>query len=218
MKKHITTGLIFLLFMTSLSYCSQSSQKNTKMHQMNPYIETALIKLKQNYNLSNDDYAIIVNPENQTLYLIRDDSIHRTFVISTGKNGLGSEANSGKTPTGSHRIKKKFGDGAETGAIFVARANTGKIAEIHTDNTDIEKDHVTTRILWLEGLEEGINKGKGIDSYHRYIYIHGTPEEGLLGQPASQGCIRMKNSEVIELFSTVPEGTLVEILDLTYKE
>lgn len=75
----------------------------------------------------------------------------------------------------------------------------------------MEDDLVTTRILWLQGLEPGVNQGKGIDSHARYIYIHGTPEEGLIGQPASHGCIRMYNRDVIELFDAVQEGTLVEI-------
>ncbi len=218
MKKHFRKGFTFLLLLSALNSCTQTLQNKTDMHKMTTNIENVIIKLKHNYDLSNDEYAIIVNPENQMLYLVRNDSIHRTFIISTGKNGLGSEANSGKTPTGTHRIKQKFGDGAEAGAIFVARANTGKISTIHTDETNIKKDHVTTRIIWLEGLEEGVNKGKGIDTYNRYIYIHGTPEEGLLGQPASQGCIRMKNIEVIELYDMVPEGTLVEILNLPFEE
>lgn len=86
--------------------------------------------------------------------------------------------------------------------------NSGKTTEI---GIDTKEDLVTTRIMWLKGLEAGINKGKGIDSYNRRIYIHGTPEEGLIGRPASYGCIRMKNKDVIELFNLLKEGTLVEI-------
>ena len=89
--------------------------------------------------------------------------------------------------------------------------NTRRIAEIYIDSTDLEEDPITTRIMWLEGLEAGINRGKGIDSYKRHIYIHGTPEGGLIGQPASHGCIRMRNKDVIELFDLVSKDTLVEI-------
>jgi hypothetical protein len=82
-------------------------------------------------------------------------------------------------------------------------------------NTDLRKDiledDVTTRIMWLDGQENKVNKNGNIDSHKRYIYIHGTPEEGLIGEPASHGCIRMKNADVIELFDAVPSGTLVEI-------
>ena len=75
----------------------------------------------------------------------------------------------------------------------------------------MEDDVVQSRILWLDGLEDGINKGEGVDSYSRYIYIHGTPEEWLLGSKASKGCIRMSNKDVIELFNLVEEGIPVTI-------
>ena len=97
--------------------------------------------------------------------------------------------------------------------IFRSRANTGKVAKILTEPIDVEEDLVLTRILWLEGLEPGVNRGPGIDSKSRYIYIHGTNEEGLIGTPASHGCLRMKNDDVIDLFDRVPVGTEVWILD-----
>ncbi|MCF8235290.1 MAG: L,D-transpeptidase [Bacteroidales bacterium] len=161
----------------------------------------------------NENPSLLISPATQTLSVYKGDSLVKTYVISTAKNGLGCEAGSGKTPTGLHRVKEKFGEGKPIGAIFKARAFTGEIAQIYTDDTDIEGDPVTTRILWLEGLEEGKNKGPGVDSYYRYIYIHGTPEEGLLGRPASKGCIRMSNKDVIELFGIIPVGTPVNILD-----
>jgi lipoprotein-anchoring transpeptidase ErfK/SrfK len=139
----------------------------------------------------------------------RDGAI--SYPVSTSKFGVGNRENSNKTPLGTHRVKMKYGDNAPLGTVFQARVNTGKVATIHTDSTDREEDLITSRILWLEGLEPGKNRGKGIDSYRRYIYIHGTPEEGLIGTPASHGCIRMKNQEVVELFEKVPVGTLVEI-------
>lgn len=161
----------------------------------------------------NENPSLLISPSTQTLSVYKGDSLVKTYVISTAKNGLGCEAGSGKTPTGRHRVKAKFGEDKPPGAIFKARAFTGEIAQIYTDETDVEEDPVTTRILWLEGLEEGKNKGPGVDSYYRYIYIHGTPEEGLLGQPASKGCIRMSNKDVIELFEMVPVGTPVNILN-----
>ena len=95
---------------------------------------------------------------------------------------------------------------------MIGRIFTGEIATIYTDTRRSPTDDITSRILWLEGLEEGINKGEGIDSFKRYIYIHGTSEEGRLGMPASHGCIRMKNKEVIDLFKLIEVGTLVLIL------
>jgi lipoprotein-anchoring transpeptidase ErfK/SrfK len=95
--------------------------------------------------------------------------------------------------------------------IFVARNNTGKVANIIESPINTESDHVTSRILWLSGLESGINSGPGVDSYSRYIYIHGTHEEGLIGQKASHGCIRMFNNDVVYLYDIVEKGTKVYI-------
>ena len=95
---------------------------------------------------------------------------------------------------------------------MIGRKFTGEIAKIFSDKTISDTDDITTRILWLSGLEEGLNKGKNIDSFKRYIYIHGTSEEGRLGIPSSHGCIRMKNKDVIDLYKKVEVGTLVLIL------
>ncbi len=92
-----------------------------------------------------------------------------------------------------------------------ARVNTNEKANIIRTLDDSEDDYVTSRILWLDGLEEGINKGKGVDSFNRFIYIHGTHEEGLIGQKASHGCIRMFNNDVVKLYDKVKKGTKVYI-------
>jgi len=105
-------------------------------------------------------------------------------------------------------IAQKIGDGAPLNTIFKSRKNTGKIADIDQQS---DEDYVTSRILWLKGLEPGHNAGPGVDSFARYIYIHGTHEENLIGQPASHGCIRMRNQDVLELFERVQEGTEVLI-------
>ena len=112
---------------------------------------------------------------------------------------------------GTHRIKEKFGNGAKKGSIFKSRVDTKKLSKIYTDKTDSKIDYVTTRILWLDGQENKINRGNKVDSHDRCIYIHGTPEEGFIGKPASHGCIRMKNTDVIALFDSVSLNTLVEI-------
>ena len=174
-------------------------------------LKKSLRKLQSQFGLESNQFAILVSISKQKLHLIKNAEIIKTYPISTSKYGIGNKKGSHKTPLGMHRISEKEGEGAEIGAIFRWCRNTGKIAKIYTDNTDIPKDLITTRIMRLKGLELAINKGKGIDSYKRGIFIHGTPEEGLIGKPASHGCVRMKNKDVIELFNLVPVGTLVEI-------
>lgn len=189
-----------------------SSPVFTNGTEMSPRVTAALQKLETRFGLKSEDCALIVDPDSQSLFLIRNNRIEAIYPVSTSLKGLGNRDGSYQTPTGTHRICAKYGEGSPVGTIFRARKSTGKIAKIYTDKTDSPDDYVTTRILRLKGMEPGVNKGKGIDSYRRFIYIHGTPEEGLIGTPASHGCIRMKNTDVIALFDTVPVGTLVEIL------
>ena len=180
--------------------------------EMTPRVKAAVQKLETRFGLKSGDRALVVDPDSQRLFLVRNNRIEATYPVSTSLKGIGNQDGSYQTPIGTHRICEKYGENSPVGTIFRARKNTGKIAKICTDNTDSPDDYVTTRILRLEGMEPGVNKGKGIDSYHRFIYIHGTPEEGLIGTPASYGCIRMKNADVIVLFDAIPVGILVEIL------
>ena len=153
-----------------------------------------------------------VSIKHQQLYLIENDSTIRKYPVSTAKNGIGNKANSFKTPSGLHTVKRKIGDGVPLGGIFESRIYNGKNATILTEKKNAAKDYVTTRIMWLQGEENGLNRGRNVDSYNRYIYIHGTPEEGFIGQPASHGCIRMKNKDVIESYDLIDEGTPILIL------
>lgn len=155
---------------------------------------------------------IIVDASDQRLYLFERNQLKLNFPVSTSAVGVGSAEGSNRTPLGLHRIAEKFGDGEPIGMIFKARRPTGQLADIQTKPIKGDGDDVTTRIMWLQGLQPGINEGKGVDSHARYIYIHGTPEEGLIGRPESHGCIRMNNTQVIELFNQVPVGTLVDIV------
>lgn len=171
--------------------------------------------LPDNYTTRFSDYnsaaVVVVSISDQSLVFYQEGEPFLSFPVSTALAGIGSKSNSFKTPLGWHYVRTRFGDDAPSGTIFAARGNTGKIATIETRPQRTKKDYVTTRIMWLNGLEEGLNLGKGIDSYARYIYIHGTHEEGLIGQPASLGCIRMKNADVIQLFELMPERALVLI-------
>ena len=141
----------------------------------------------------------------QRLDVISDDgSVSRSFPVSTAKKGTGSEPESNQTPLGWHRICQKIGDQAESGTQFVGRKPTGRIWK-PSDPLE-EKNLVLTRILWLEG-EEPHNQ----TSKDRYIYIHGTNREDLIGQPASAGCVCLRNADVIQLYDLIPVGTRVEI-------
>jgi hypothetical protein len=154
---------------------------------------------------------IYVDISSQTLSYIVKGTVSKKYNISSSYYGTGSVANSLKTPLGKHEIYKKIGNELPINAILKGRVWNGAIADIIEGPIDTDYDHVTSRILWLDGLEEGKNKGNGVDSRNRYIYIHGTAEEGLIGKPASDGCIRMYNNEVIELFELVSEKTQVWI-------
>ena len=133
---------------------------------------------------------------------------NRSYQVSTAAKGLGNRINSNQTPLGIHRIRQKIGGGEPSGMVFEARVPTGRIAR-NLDNR--ERDEITSRILWLDGLEEGVNRDGDHDTYARYIYIHGTTDERRIGEPVSAGCIRMKNADVIELFDEVLVNDLVLI-------
>jgi len=154
---------------------------------------------------------IEVDISEQRLYLIENNLVKASYPISTSKYGEGSIENSFKTPLGEHSIKEMIGEEAEINTIFTSRINTKRSATIINQFEDTDNDYVTSRIIWLDGEEEGFNKGGNVDSFRRYIYIHGTHEEGLIGTKASHGCIRMFNYDVIELFNLVNIGTKVLI-------
>ena len=155
---------------------------------------------------------IEISITNQELILREDSGVIKTYKISTSKFGEGSTENSFKTPLGKHEIKKMIGKDVIIGGRFIGRVHTGEVFPIYSDQEIyVKEDVVQSRILWLSGLENNINKGIGVDSFARYIYIHGTPEEWLLGSKASKGCIRMSNKDVIELFDKVHEGMIVNI-------
>ena len=157
------------------------------------------------------DSLLYVDISRQSMYLLKKGTILRTFRISSSYYGTGTEINSLKTRLGKHEIYKKIGQDLPINAILKGRVWNGSIANVITDDVDTDFDHVTSRILWLDGLEKGKNNGPGVDSRSRYIYIHGTAEEGLIGKPASDGCIRMYNSDVIDLFDLVNEKIQVWI-------
>jgi L,D-transpeptidase YbiS len=144
---------------------------------------------------------IRIHVPSQTLDLLEGDTLKRRYVISTSRFGIGTEPGSHKTPPGRFRIAEKHGEGAPPGEIFVSRLPTGEFGQ-----EDDPHDHVQTRILWLDGLDP-----ENASTFERYIYIHGTNAESNLGSPASMGCIRMSNLDMIDLFDEVNVGDPVEI-------
>ena len=150
---------------------------------------------------------LVQSIEAQALLVCEKETIIERYEASTSRFGSGIRENSFKTPPGLHRIKEKIGSGAPLGRIFKERRDTG----IDWDGGSTVDNLILTRILRLEGLEEGINMGPGVDSYGRFIYIHGTNREDLVGTPLSHGCIALRNPDILRLFETVREGTLVYI-------
>ena len=204
-NKSLNISLICLILLISCS--------TTMIDRTVKYNENKVLDEISSFDPSFDNLnsLLYVNIDKQSMYLLKKGTISRAFKISTSYYGTGSETNSFKTPLGKHEIYKKIGEDLPINAILKGRVWNGAIANVITDDIDTDFDHVTSRILWLDGLEEGKNKGAGVDSRSRYIYIHGTAEEGLIGKPASDGCIRMYNSEVIELFGLVEEKAQVWI-------
>jgi UDP-N-acetylmuramate--alanine ligase len=150
----------------------------------------------------------VVDVDRQRLVLLREGYPAVEYPVSTAAAGVGGEENSFKTPPGWHRIHRKLGAGEPTGARFVSREPTGEVWRGEARDEDM----ILTRVLTLEGLEEGVNRGPGRDSLERYIYLHGTNHEDHLGRPDSHGCVRMANADVIDLFDRLEVGDPIVIV------
>jgi lipoprotein-anchoring transpeptidase ErfK/SrfK len=146
--------------------------------------------------------SIVVSVPDQTLALIDDGVVVARFPVSTSKFGLGDGSGSYATPLGTLAIASKIGGNAPLGTVFKSRKPTGEILRPNAPG----RDPIVTRILWLRGLEK-----RNARAFARNIYIHGTPEERLLGRPASYGCIRMRSRDVAQLFAAVGVGTKIEV-------
>jgi len=148
----------------------------------------------------------------QLLGFYRDGSLVRAHVVSTSRRPPSNIKDSLGTPRGLHEIGDRIGAGAPPGTVFKGRVNIGKhYSEL--DEEENARNLVVTRILRLRGLEAGVNAGGNVDSYERYIYIHGTNHEDRLGTPVTSGCVHMNNLELIALFDEVRTGDLVWIED-----
>src|SRR5499427_8788270 len=146
---------------------------------------------------------LIISVSDQKLMLVQNGGKVATYPVSTSMFGLGDAWGRMTTPLGYLAVEKKIGDNAPTGAVFHNRRLTGEVLQPNAPG----RDPVTTRIIWLRGLEV-----QNAHAFKRCIYIHGTPQEKTIGRPASYGCIRMKSSDVAELYNRVPVGAVVRII------
>ena len=149
-------------------------------------------------------HQIVVSTREQKLALLDRGNVMAIYPVSTSKFGLGDWPGSRFTPLGQLRIAEKIGDNAPPGAVFKDRRRTGEIVLANSPG----RDPIVTRILWLRGLE-----AQNANAFSRDIYIHGTPEEWKIGSPASYGCIRMRSSDIIQLYNVVGIGAEVTIVD-----
>ncbi len=150
-----------------------------------------------------------------TLQFYRHGVLVKSYVISTSRRPPSNVKHSLGTPRGLHEIAERIGAGQPPGMVFKSRIPTGRhfseIAAIDPENENFNL--VTSRILWLRGLEPGVNLGGEVDTYERYVYVHGTNHEDRLGQPLSAGCVLMGNRDIVELYEEVRAGDLVWIAD-----
>ncbi len=155
------------------------------------------------------DSLLVVDPFRQRLGFLKKGALQAAFTISTAANGLGCEDGSFRTPVGWHHIRARIGESAAPGTVFRNRVPTGEM----WSGEPRDEDLILTRVLTLGGLEAGVNQGPGCDSRERTIYLHGTNQEALLGQPISHGCIRLSNQAVTALFDLVREGDALVVAD-----
>lgn len=157
--------------------------------------------------------VLLVHLGTQTMQLFRDTGdLVQAWPVSTSRRPPSNQRDSLGTPRGLHHIAERIGAGAPPGIVFKARVSTGRHYR-EFSAAENEKNLITTRILWLRGLEPGINAGGDVDSHARYIYLHGTNHEDCIGTPASGGCVQLRNLAMIEVFEVVRSGDWVLIVD-----
>ncbi len=199
--------LAILYIFISFSISSQNSSSDAAL------LDLILDYTSVLYPYEDLNEFVYIGIKRQRLYHIKKNHIVSTYSISTSSKGAGNLMGSYKTPTGLHQIAEKIGDEAPAATLFVNKKNTGKVVSINTTEVSSNKDEITSRVLSLKGLQQGVNKGKKYDTFARGIYIHGTSDEATIGQPSSHGCIRMKNEDVIELYNHIFVGTKVILIN-----
>ncbi len=166
---------------------------------------------KRIVEIVNSENEVVISIPEQSLELRKQGDLLDRYSVSTARNGPGEKFDSECTPHGRHIIRAAIGAGCVTGTVFVSRRPTGEVWSAELAQLEPERDWILSRILWLSGLEPGVNRLANVDTMRRYVYIHGTPYEDEIGSPVSHGCIRMRNADVIELYERVSPGTQVTI-------
>ena len=162
-------------------------------------------------NVVTQDYSAVVSISKQQLTLMYAGQPIWHCLVNTGKNGVGFEQGSGKTPLGQHYVRASIGSGLSPLAVLRGRRPTGEIWSPELAQLHPERDWILGRILWLCGLEKGINRGGDQDTFQRYIYLHASPEDQVTGTPVSHGCIRLKPQDMCVIFDHLGYGSVVGI-------
>ncbi|MGE8495942.1 MAG: L,D-transpeptidase [Pseudomonas sp.] len=147
----------------------------------------------------------------QCLYGFSGDDLLLRVTVSTALNGPGELNGSGCTPRGRHLVRARIGDGLPIGAVLRGRRWTGEVWSPALADQFPDRDWILSRIIWLSGCEPGRNRLGKVDTFRRYIYLHGTPDTEPMGLPRSHGCVRLRNADLLELFACVPVHCAVQI-------
>ena len=161
--------------------------------------------------MTHADLILDISIKEQQLVVLENNNVVKIYPVSTAKNGPGEQKNSGCTPRGRHKIRARIGEGRPLYSVFTGRRPTGEIYSKEMRHQFPDRDWILTRILWLGGLEPGVNRYGNVDTAWRFIYIHGCPDELMKGKPESHGCIRMYNKDILDLFDRVSVNTEVYI-------
>ncbi|MAZ39627.1 MAG: L,D-transpeptidase [Legionellales bacterium] len=161
---------------------------------------------------ANQTFYVEISINKQQMLVYKNKVLFKTYLISTAKNGVGEQYGSECTPRGIHQIRAKIGTNQPENTVFFRRRPNGEVyTPAYAQTQPQNRDWIITRILWLSGLEPDKNRFGSVDTARRKIYIHGTPDEKLLGKPGSRGCIRMGNRDIMEFFDFIPVRTIVDI-------
>ena len=169
------------------------------------YLYSDYLETLNSLQLQESEHLLLANIDQQKMALFNQGKSLKTYVMSSSKQPPSCTENSLGTPWGLHRICEKIGQGQREGMVFEGRLPIGLTAK-ECDRKKQFRNLITSRILRLEGLEKGVNRGGVFDTFGRFVYIHGTNHEGNLGSPASSGCLQLSNLDVIELFEEVSVG------------
>ena len=173
-----------------------------------PHLPAKFLADCQRLGFAPTHYVLTVNIARQTAQLFEEGSWVRELRCSTSRFGIGEAQDSFCTPRGLHRIAEKIGGGEPAGTIFRDRKVIGHVAQL-----GVKAGGITTRIMWLDGLDPGFNSGGKVDTHAREIYLHGTGDQTSLGRPASEGCIHFADADLVALYDLLPSGTLVWIAE-----